>query len=111
MISLALSIDNKVLYSLGADLNLIGYDLIGNTKLFETKLKSGEPQSLQSSRTNPEIVYALCHNGVYLINNGKIETEHNFSFEARSLAVSESEYYIGDRVRFCLIIRMVIYIY
>ena len=51
VVSIVLSSDDNILYSLGADLNLIGYNLVNKTKLFETKLKSGEAQILQSSRT------------------------------------------------------------
>ena len=98
VVSIVLSSDDNILYSLGADLNLIGYNLVNKTKLFETKLKAGEAQILQSSRTNPEVVYALCNNGIYMINNGKVVAEHETSFEARSFAVSETEYYVGDRV-------------
>jgi hypothetical protein len=98
VISLALSSDSKVLFSLDFDLNLIGFEFSSNSKLFELKLKNGEIQSIQGSRTNPQVVYALLNNCLLTINNGKLESDNSFSFEARSLAVSETEFYIGDRV-------------
>ena len=100
VIALALSNDNKTLYTLGFDLNLIAWDLAGSAKLWDLKLKSGEPPALQGSRTNPQTVYALNHNCLYVVNNGKIEAENQFSFEARSFAATDSEFYIGDRVNF-----------
>ena len=83
---------------MGFDLVVIGYNLSENKVLFETKLKNGEPQNIQASRTDPNILYALNHNCVFIINNGKIEAEHTLDFEARAFAVSENEYYLGDRV-------------
>lgn len=98
VISIALSSDNKILYSLGFDLTLIGFDLTTSSKLFDTKIKNGEVQSLQASRSDPQTVYILQNNSLLTINNGKQVSDNSFSFDARSFAVSDSEIYVGDRV-------------
>jgi len=97
VISLALSSDNKVLYSLGFDLNVIAYDLACNKVIYEVKVKTGEPQNIQASRSAPNVVYVLNHNCVFTIKDGKIESEKAFNFEARAFAVGDKDVFIGDR--------------
>ena len=83
---------------MGFDLNVIAYSLLENKLLFEIKLKNGEPQNIQASQTDSNLVYVLNHNCVFIISNGKIEAEHALNFEARAFAVTENEYFLGDRV-------------
>jgi len=98
VMSLALSCDNKILYSIGFDLSVVGYSLSEGKEIFDTKIKTGEPQNIQSSRTDPNTVYVLTHNAVHTITAGKVEGEgHNLNFEARSFAISETDVFIGDR--------------
>ncbi len=110
IITISLSCDNQIIYSLDSDLNLIGFDLNSSTKIFSTKLTSGEAQVIQSSRTNPQIVYVLYSNSLTVVNNGKVEAQHSLSFTAKSFAASENELFFGDRV-FFYSHRMVFYMF
>jgi len=97
VVKLALSCDNNILYSYIFDLTLVAFSLTEKKELFKLKLKSGEPLNLQSSRKNPNMVYVLNNNCVFMVNNGQVEKEFPLSFEAKCLAVSETEYFVGDR--------------
>jgi hypothetical protein len=79
-------------------LNLVGFDLNSSTKLNSTKLASGEAVVIQSSRTNPQLVYVLYTNSLTVVNNGNVEAQHSLSFPAKSFAAAENELYLGDRV-------------
>jgi len=97
VVKLALSCDNNIIYSYGFDLTLVAFSLTEKKELFKLKLKPGEPLNLQSSRKNPNMVYVLNNNCVFMVNNGQVEKEFPLSFEAKCFAVSETEYYLGDR--------------